>query len=835
METTTTNRPTKPTMNKPVIENLPAAAILTASFCNWIYSWKDGRWTKLPLNPNTGKAAESNNRDTFGTLDEAIEAMKSDNDKGLGVGVFDDLCAIDIDNCVDESGGLSPMAQDIMNTIASYTEYSPSGRGIRILFTARNFRFDKAKHYTLNNGKGKTGCKLDLFNGVQQQLEVYVAGATHKYVTVTGNTLTPDYDMQERADEVQTILDKYMLKNTGKAAEPAKAATPGASSTREDGGYFLGTWEETVHKAKQRDSRFRYLYDLEPGQPGRDDSADDLSLANMLGVRLNGNRADMREALIASARGRRDKLKREDYLEGLLNKGLEAWAASERKREDRLEALKQKETARIKAAREAAEDDLERSANDNTDAGNALLYADMFRGQLCYVSEWGWTAWNGKHWETKAQEKSKYMFLKMCDTMKRDALEAMNLIPNDAQHQDARKAAESRYQWAIRSRNASKIKDGLNVAQALMVKDAAQFDSNAFDLNTPGGIVDLRTGKIRAHDPKAYCTSMTKYAPTAGAHPMWDEFLRYITADDQDLMDYLQIVAGMAAIGQVYYEGLVIAHGTGGNGKSTLFNAIQGVFGSYATSIRPQILMAMKNQSEVTGLIDVKGKRFVLAAETEEGSRLSESTMKRLASTDTISARWLYHDAITFTPSHTLVLCTNHLPKVGSTDHGTWRRIMTVPFIKRVEQDKPVIRNYSQVLQDKEGGCITAWIIEGAVKFITQGFDIGKLPQAVIDASAEYQAAENWISNFITECCDKGAKYSESGGTLYTTYQQWAEANGEYKRRGSDFAAALESCGYSKRVTMQGRVWDGIRISQRHKDLQAGFTRVNGPVIFNEQ
>ena len=108
----------------------------------------------------------------------------------------------------------------------------------------------------------------------------------------------------------------------------------------------------------------------------------------------------------------------------------------------------------------------------------------------------------------------------------------------------------------------------------------------------------------------------------------------------------------------------------------------------------------------------LKGKRYVLAAETEEGSRLSSSTMKRMSSTDTINAQVLYHEAFDFKPSHTLVLCTNHLPKVGSTEWGTWRRIkLDAPhlfafvytaccsailmYLSMLTRDKPVILDSS--------------------------------------------------------------------------------------------------------------------------------------------
>lgn len=801
----------KPAIKEPRTTELPMTLIQTAAFCNWQYELQHGKWSKVPINPRTGQHAKANNRDTFGIFDDAVAFMKRKPETGLGVGVFDDLCAIDIDDCVDDQGNLSPLAVDIITSMDAYTEYSPSGNGIRILFTASDFVYDKDKYYIMNSGTSKDGIQLETLNGKQQQLEVYVAGATSKYLTVTGNTLTPGYGLRERKAKLQTILDRYMLRNV-----------KGESSTQKGGSGGTENWQTLLQQALKDDPELRFLYNLEPDQPNRDNSRDDLALLNKLATRLKGDPTAMRKAFQGSPLGQRKKAYREDYLKRTIAKALPAWEESKRKQAE-WEANRQQKTIFRQQSNSLLGHDLDRVRNTNTDGGNAIRFCEMFRDDYSFVPEWGWCAWNGKHWETNAKEKPKHAFLKMCNTMMRDALEELKNISSE--QKDARAAAEKRYDWAKKTANAARVRDGLNLAQPFLVKEADDFDQNPFDLNTPAGIVDLRTGTIRPHDPKALCTSMTKYAPEKKPHPMWDDFLEYITAGDKDLVEYLQIVAGMAAFGKVFNENVIFAYGTGGNGKSTLFNAIQGVFGTYATTIRPEILMVMKNKSEVSGLAALKGKRYALAAETEEGSRLSSSTMKRMSSTDTINARVLYHEAFDFKPSHTLVLCTNHLPKIGSTDRGTWRRIKLVPFTRCVEQDKPVIPDYAQVLQDAEGGAIMEWVIEGAIKFYEKGFKADE-PQAVRDATAEYQEAENWIANFIGECCDVGKGFHEAGGNLYSTYRQWAEDTGEYKRRMNDFAMALEGSGYEKRRTMTGSVWDGIRISQKYKDMKAGFLPV---------
>ncbi len=113
---------------------------------------------------------------------------------GIGVGIFGNLGAIDIDHCLDDNGALSDMAEDIAATMGAYTEFSPSGKGLRILFTVpAGFQYDKARYYINNPKLG---------------LEVYIAGATQKYVTVTGNTFTPGLDLEKRGEQLRAVLEK---------------------------------------------------------------------------------------------------------------------------------------------------------------------------------------------------------------------------------------------------------------------------------------------------------------------------------------------------------------------------------------------------------------------------------------------------------------------------------------------------------------------------------------------------------------------------------------------------------------------------------------------------
>ena len=129
------------------IDNLPAQLRDTGLFCFWKYEERNGKKTKVPYNPRTGGKAQSTNPDTFTPLAAALAAPDRSRYDGLGVGVFGALGAIDIDHCISDAGELSALALDVLKTMEAYTEKSPSGHGLRILFTVPDgFQYDKARY-----------------------------------------------------------------------------------------------------------------------------------------------------------------------------------------------------------------------------------------------------------------------------------------------------------------------------------------------------------------------------------------------------------------------------------------------------------------------------------------------------------------------------------------------------------------------------------------------------------------------------------------------------------------------------------------------------------------
>ena len=119
-------------------------------------------------------------------------------------------------------------------------------------------------------------------------------------------------------------------------------------------------------------------------------------------------------------------------------------------------------------------------------------------------------------------------------------------------------------------------------------------------------------------------------------------------------------MTALGVVGRVFIEAMIIAHGGGSNGKSTYFNTIAKVLGSYYGSMSADALTVGCKRNTQYETAEAKGKRLLIAAELEEGQRLNTSFVKQMASTDMIFCQKKYKDPFFFTPSHTLVLYTNH-------------------------------------------------------------------------------------------------------------------------------------------------------------------------------
>ena len=383
-------------------------------------------------------------------------------------------------------------------------------------------------------------------------------------------------------------------------------------------------------------------------------------------------------------------------------------------------------------------------------------------------------------------------------------------------------AAKAYQAFAVKRRDSKNITSTLKESHPMLEISPRDLDADCFALCTPEATYDLRKGVAgaREHLPEDYITKITSVSPSQKGQQLWLDSLDLIFQSNRELIDYVQMICGLASIGKVYVEALIIAYGDGRNGKSTFWNAISRVLGLYSGNISADTLTVGCRRNIKPEMAEVKGKRLLIAAEMQEGARLNDSTVKQLCSTDDVFAEKKYKDPFSFKPCHTLVLYTNHLPRVSASDDGIWRRLIVIPFGAKITGNSD-IKNYGEYLYDNAGDSILAWVIEGAKKVIELDYQI-PVPACVQKAIDEYRNQNDWFGHFMEDCCDIDPTYKESSSGLYQAYRNYCLDTNDYVRNTADFYLALESAGYERVTLNRKRYFKGLRLTQRN-DAEEDF------------
>jgi len=367
-------------------------------------------------------------------------------------------------------------------------------------------------------------------------------------------------------------------------------------------------------------------------------------------------------------------------------------------------------------------------------------------------------------------------------------------------------------QFVMKRRDMKYIQSAMQASKPMVEIDQNDLDKDENYLNCPDGTYDMAHGMLGRHDHDSddLITKITAASPGDEGSDLWQETLNLIFQGDQELIDYVQRIVGLAAIGEVYQEAMIIAYGDGSNGKSTFWNTIAAVMGSYAGLISADALTVGCKRNVKPELAEVKGMRLLIASELEEGQRLSTSIVKQLCSTDLIEGEKKYKDPFKFRPTHTLVLYTNHLPRVGATDTGIWRRLIVIPFNARITGNSD-IKNYSKYLVANAAPAIMKWIIQGAEKAIRDNYWL-KAPKCVQEAIARYKADNDWMSHFLDECCETGEGLKEKSGELFAAYRAFCGRTNDFCRSTAEFYTSLEQRGFYRQRTNTGKFVLGLRL-----------------------
>lgn len=475
--------------------------------------------------------------------------------------------------------------------------------------------------------------------------------------------------------------------------------------------------------------------------------------------------------------------------------------------------------------------------SDYSDIGQAKVLLREYGNELRYTEEADFIRYNGVYWMESRQAAvgavEEFLDLQLADATDQTERAVRDLVqlglPQDIVRKggralekiievDQQKAyagylsAEIYRTFVMKRRDIRYILSALQALKPMILLPIQSLDADEFLLNTPSATYDLRKGMEGSleHRAEDFMTKCTTVDPGEEGREIWAKALGEFFTHDQDLIQYAQEISGLMAIGKVYVEALVIAYGDGRNGKSTYWNSLARVLGTYCGGISADALTAGCKRNIRPEMAELKGKRMVIAAEMEEGVRLSTSVLKQICSTDEVGGEKKYKAPFQFVPSHTIVLYTNHLPRVGASDEGTWRRLIVIPFTAQFT-GKSEVKNYTDYLVEKAGPAILKWIIEGAQRVIEKEYHL-EPPKCVRDAIEKYRGQNDWLHHFLDDCCELAPGFQEKSGELYGAYRAYCQQMNEYTRSTSDFYAALENAGFARRRTKVGRFVTGLQL-----------------------
>ena len=486
---------------------------------------------------------------------------------------------------------------------------------------------------------------------------------------------------------------------------------------------------------------------------------------------------------------------------------------------------------------EVYNDDTSYKPEDYSDVGQAEVMAKHFQNELRYSPATHFIRYRGHYWqesepgaqavaheltrrqlnEAEKQLINAHMKLKQKGIM--DVIAGLSSKKIEATLDEDQMDLFKEYReaitykdYAIHRRESKCITATLKEIRPMIEIDTKALNSDAFLLNTPLATYDLRKGihGARTHDPEDFITKITAVSPSEKGKDIWLDCLNTIFKSDAELINYVQMICGLAAIGKVFVEAMIIAYGEGGNGKSTFWNSIFRVLGLYSGKISADTLTVGCRRNIKPEMAEMNGRRLLIASESQEGARLNDSIVKQLCSTDEVFAEKKYKDPFYFTPCHTLVLYTNHLPRVSGNDEGIWRRLIVIPFTNKLT-GKGDIKNYADYLFENAGEYILTWIIEGAKKVIDKGYNI-PVPKVVKDAIDEYREQNDWFHHFLEDCCDVDSSYMESSNDLYKAYCKYCDDTNEFKRNALDFYNTLETNGFTKFIKKRKRFIKGLKL-----------------------
>lgn len=710
-------------------ENIPAEL---RALPQWV-----GRRGKMPLDPATGQGAKAGVPNTWGTLEQALAGVKAGRFEGIGFefATGGGLVGIDLDHVVNpHTGEVQPWALDIVQRLDSYTEYSPSGTGL---------------HIFVHGGIPEAGRKKTLNKDTGEAVEMY---REKRYFTVTARPFLPAL-VAHRPKETAALFAEHFPK---KQAHKAPVQPTGAP--------------DYLRVGLDKDRAFRALWDGH--RDTSDESSNDMALMNKLAYWCSKDEGRMIEAFLASPYAaqkddtHRVKLEREDYLARTARRAAAdcSGTAAERDTAYRQERAKRDFAGTVRSPGFSFINPIDPPSVMHRytldDMGTARLFADTYRGLLLYLPEYrDWFIYDSGRW---VQDKGGLLAHNLAKELADYVWKIIPPPPPPPEKGEVRDALEPAQEdeWKAhrkhygRYRSLQARKTLLQDAMSELPGSASDFDRDPFLFNCQNGTLDLRTGRLRPHNPgdRISKQAAVNYDPAARS-PRFVQFIEEITEGHAERANMLQKALGYALKGEANEECYFTAIGEKTrNGKGTLFDTVLQLFGSYGIQMDFATVSrgnTVKDGSKATpDLARLAGVRFVLTNEPEKGVYLNEALMKQITGNDDITSRPLYGDILQFKPVFKLFITANSKPNVADDSLFASGRVKLLPFTRHFEEHEQDRTLKARLREPESMSGILNWLLDGYRRYCTEGLKDTEEMQRMV---GEYRWENDYVGQFLAE------------------------------------------------------------------------------------
>ena len=428
--------------------------------------------------------------------------------------------------------------------------------------------------------------------------------------------------------------------------------------------------------------------------------------------------------------------------------------------------------------------------------GDALLYSKLNHGCFLYVFNMAeWLVWTGHHWDRDIKKAALAAVEKVALAYHHESLTIQKQIDKADQTGQKDKVLwlqKIKRDLFYRIKRLRTEKGRINCLKFVcsngpgMSIRGDEIDQKPWLLAFKNGVIDLISGDFRDGEPEEYLlkASPHEWKGYSSLCINWLKCLLIVFQKNKELIRFLQHLVGLCLVGKVVEHKIIIFYGQGRNGKSVIVEILLHCLGELAAPVQSSMLLdqGIKNSSGPTpDIMSLKGRRVVIASETDEGRRMSASKVKLFVGGDSLVGR-NPHDKYetSFQPTHSLFLLTNHLPHASSYDFALWERIILIPFelsfVNRecqAENERPADPNLLDKLKSETPG-ILAWMVKGCLMYQQEGLN---MPVTVKQATGQYRKDEDVLYDFVDEEFILKEDGEVGATDAYIRFEEWYERN----------------------------------------------------------